>query len=100
TQKNRTGLGNALADGPICRVANLTARIAAARHLHHQKLNMVLVTRIKGDRHDPLEDTESSPILFRPSVPLCAYVQHVRDHRPPLVVWIVTAHSVAQAMVA
>ena len=61
---------------------------------------MVLGTRIKGDRHDPLEDTESSPILFRPSVPYVLLCSTFGTIVSLAVVWIVTAHSVAQAMVA
>ena len=29
------------------------------------------------------KDTESSPVLFRPSVPLRAGVQHLRNHHQP-----------------
>jgi hypothetical protein len=86
--------------GRFRRVANLTARIVVARHDHPHKLKMVSSKRIKEDRHDPLKDTESSPVLFRPSVPLCAGVQQFGTIVSLAAVWIVTAHSVAQAMVA
>src|SRR5262245_61824163 len=43
----------------------MSQRDSRRRHDHHQKLKMVLGTQIKGDRHDPLEDTESSLILLR-----------------------------------
>jgi hypothetical protein len=57
--KNGAGLGKAPVRGPI---PAFTARIVVARHDHPHKLKMVLSKRIKGDRHDPLKDTESSPV--------------------------------------
>jgi hypothetical protein len=61
---------------------------------------MVLSTRIRGDRHDPLEDAESSPILFQPPFPYVLVCSTFGTILSLATVWIVTVHSVAQAMVA
>jgi hypothetical protein len=61
---------------------------------------MVLGTRIKGDRHDPLEDTESSPFSSDHPFPYVLVCSTFGTIVSLAVVWIVTAHSVAQAMVA
>jgi hypothetical protein len=81
--------------GRFWRVANLTARIVEARHPHPHKSK-----RIKGDRHDRSK-TQKVPQFCSdhpfPYVLVCSTFGTIVSLAA---IRIVTAHSVAQAMVA
>jgi len=82
------------------RVANLTARIVVARHPPPHKLRMLLSRRIKEIGITRLK-TRKVPQLSSdhpfPYVLVCSTFGTIISFAA---VWIVTAHSVAQAVVA